>query len=141
MKDQVKEFTRKYRFLIAILAVAFLKQLLVVGLPIFALPDAACDDQLFKNWAFSMARMDWTGAYNAYTFMKEPGFSFFLAVCYRLHLPYIFTLTLGYSIASMIFATALNKIFSSRVFIFIIYIIILFHPVAFSLYVLQRVYR
>lgn len=44
-----------------------------------------------------------------------------------------------YSIASMIFATALNKIFSSRVFI--IYIIILFHPVAFSLYVLQRVYR
>lgn len=141
MKDKILDLTKKHGFLIAILAAALIKQLLVVGLPIFAIPSAVCDDQLMKNWAFSMAKGEWTGDFNAYTFMKEPGFSFFLAVCFRLHLPYIFTITLGYTIADIIFATSLRKIFSSKVFVYIIYLVILFCPLSYGLYTLQRVYR
>lgn len=141
MKDKIWNMVKKHWFLIGVIAMAVIKQLLVVGLPIFAIPGAACDDQLMKNWAFSMAKLEWTGEFNAYTFMKEPGFSFFLALCFRLHLPFIFTITLGYSIASVIFATSLNKIFSSKVFVFFIYVVILFNPLAYSLPTLQRVYR
>lgn len=141
MKDKIGNLTKKNAFIIALILAAVVKQLLVVGLPIYAIPAAACDDQLMKNWAYSMAVGDWTGAFNAYTFMKEPGFSLFLAICYRLHLPFIFTLTLGYSIACGIFSTALNKIFSSKVFVYIIYIVLLFNPLSYSLYTLQRVYR
>ena len=141
MKDKVFNFTKKNAFILAIILAAVVKQLLVVGLPIYAIPAAACDDQLMKNWAYSIAVGDWTGAFNAYTFMKEPGFSLFLAICYRLHLPFIFTITLGYSIACGVFSTALNKIFSSKIFVYIIYIVLLFNPLSYSLYTLQRVYR
>lgn len=141
MWDKVADMAKKHWFLIAVVAAALVKQILVIGLPIFAIPSAACDDQLLKNWAFSMASLDWKGDFNAYTFAKEPGFSFFLAVCFRLHLPYIFTVTLGYSVASIVFATSLNKVFSRKLFVFFTYLVILFNPVSFGLYTLQRVYR
>lgn len=141
MWDKVADMAKKHWFWIAVVAAALVKQILVIGLPIYAIPSAACDDQLLKNWAFSMASLDWKGAFNAYTFAKEPGFSFFLAVCFRLHLPYIFTITLGYSVASIVFATSLNKIFSRKIFVFFTYLVMLFNPVSFGLYTLQRVYR
>lgn len=141
MKDKIINLTKKNVFIIALILAAVVKQLLVVGLPIYAIPAAACDDQLMKNWAYSIAVGDWTGPFNAYTFMKEPGFSLFLAICYRLHLPFIFTVTLGYSVACGVFSAALNKIFSSKVFSYIIYIVLLFSPLSYSLYTLQRVYR
>lgn len=141
MWDKVVDMAKKHWFLIAVVAAALVKQILVMGLPIYAIPAAACDDQLLKNWAFSMASLDWKGDFNAYTFAKEPGFSFFMAVCFRLHLPYIFTVTLGYSAASIVFATSLNKIFSHKIFVFFTYLTILFCPVSFGLSTLQRVYR
>lgn len=141
MRDKVLDAARKYWFIVAVLVAALVKQILVTGLSIYAIPAAACDDQLLKNWAFSMAGLDWKGAFNEYTFAKEPGFSFFMAVCFRLHLPYIFTVTLGYSVASIIFATSLNKVFSHRIFVFLTYLAVLFNPVSFALSTLQRVYR
>lgn len=141
MWNKVVDMAKKHWFLIAVVAAALVKQILVMGLPIYAIPAAACDDQLLKNWAFSMASLDWKGDFNAYTFAKEPGFSFFMAVCFRLHLPYIFTVTLGYSAASIVFATSLNKIFSHKIFVFFTYLAILFCPVSFGLFTLQRVYR
>lgn len=141
MRDKILDMARKYWFIVAVLIAALVKQILVLGLSIYAIPTAACDDQLLKNWAFSMAGLDWKGAFNEYIFAKEPGFSFFMAVCFRLHLPYIFTVTLGYSVASIIFATSLNKIFSHRIFVFLTYLAVLFNPVSFALSTLQRVYR
>lgn len=141
MSNKVVDMAKKHWFLIAVVAAALIKQLLVSGLSIYAIPAAACDDQLLKNWALSMAGLDWKGAFNEYTFAKEPGFSFFLAVCFRLHLPYIFTVTLGYSAASIIFATSLNKLFSRKIFVFFTYLAVLFNPVSFALPTLQRVYR
>lgn len=141
MWDKVVDMAKKHWFLIAVVAAALVKQILVMGLPIYAIPAAACDDQLLKNWAFSMASLDWKGDFNAYTFAKEPGFSFFMAVCFRLHLPYIFTVTLGYSAASIVFATSFNKIFSNKIYVFFTYLVVLFNPVSFELYTFQRVYR
>lgn len=141
MHGKVMDMAKKHWFWIAVVAAALIKQLLVIGLPIYAIPSAACDDQLLKNWAFSMAGLNWKGDFNAYTFAKEPGFSFFLAACFRLHLPYIFTVTLGYSLSSMVFATSFNKIFSHKIYVFFSYLVVLFNPVSFGLYTLQRVYR
>ncbi len=141
MRDKVVTTIKRHKLLTAFVIAALVKQLLVMGLPIHIVPDSTCDDQLLKDWAFSMSRLKWTGEFDTYTFMKETGFSFFLAVCYRLHLPYIFMITLGYSLSCMCFCTALKKIFSSNVCVFIIYSVLLFNPVSFSASVLQRVYR
>ncbi len=141
MRDKVVTIIKKHKLLTAFVIAALIKQLLVMGLPIHIVPDSTCDDQLLKDWAFSMSRLKWTGEFGTYTFMKETGFSFFMAVCYRLHLPFIFMITLGYSLSCMCFCTALKKIFSSNICTFIIYFVLLFNPVTFSSSVLQRVYR
>ena len=110
MKDKAISVLKGHKLLLVFLAAALIKQILVIGLPIYVMQGSPCDDELMKEWAFSISKLDWTGDFNSYTFMKEPGFAIFLAVCYRLHLPYIFTLTLGYSISCMVFSSALENI-------------------------------
>lgn len=141
MKDKVITVLKGHKLLLVFLAAAFIKQILVIGLPIYVMQGSPCDDELMKEWAFSIAKLDWTGDFNSYTFMKEPGFAIFLAICYRLHLPYIFTLTLGYSISCMVFSSALKNIFSSSKYVVMIYLALLFHPISYCSTVLQRVYR
>lgn len=141
MKDKVISVLKGHKLLLVFLAAALIKQILVIGLPIYVMQGSPCDDELMKEWAFSISKLDWTGDFNSYTFMKEPGFAILLAVCYRLHLPYIFTLTLGYSVSCMVFSSALKNIFSSKKSVIIIYIALLFHPISYCSTVLQRVYR
>lgn len=135
------EKIKEHKLLLLFLAAALIKQILVSRLPIYVVPGSPCDDELMKEWAFSISRLDWTGDFNSYTFMKEPGFAIFLAVCYRLHLPYIFTITLGYSVACMCFSSALVNIFSSKKYVAAIYLALLFQPISYCSTVLQRVYR
>lgn len=141
MRDKVLTAMKKHRLLLVFLFAAFLKQILVVGIPICASVGTPCDDELMRDWAFSIARMEWLGDFDAYTFLKEPGFAIFLAVCYRLHIPYIFAVTLCYSISCMIFSSALKNIFSSGKYVLCIYLFLLFHPVSYCSTVLQKVYR
>lgn len=125
----------------AFLAAALIKQLLVIGLPICPAVGTPCDDELMRDWAFSIAGFDWLGDFNAYTFMKEPGFAIFLAICYKLHLPYIYVVTFGYSLACMVFSMALKHIFSSGKYVLGIYLVLLFHPISYCSTVLQKIYR
>lgn len=141
MRDKILTAMKKHRLLLVFLAVAFLKQILVVGVPICATIGTPCDDELMRDWAISIARLDWMGDFNAYTFMKNPGFAIFLAVCCKLHIPYIFAVTLCYSISCMIFSTSLKNIFSSEKYVLCIYLFLLFHPVSYCSTVLQKVYR
>lgn len=141
MKDKVISVLKRHKLLLVFLVAALIKQILVIGLPIYVMQGSPCDDELMKEWAFSISKLDWTGDFNSYTFMKEPGFAILLAVCYRLHLPYIFTLTLGYSVSCMVFSSALANIFSSKKYVVFIYLALLFHPVSYCSTVLQRVYR
>ena len=141
MKQFVKEKVMSHMFLIAVILTAIVKQVLIHGLTIYAIPAAACDDQLMRDWAYSLSRLEWTGPFTSYIFLKDPGFSFYLAVCYRLHLSYIMTTTLLYSIAAIVFAYAIKKVIKKSWVVYIVYIFVLFNPVSFSLQTLQRVYR
>lgn len=141
MRDKILTWIKGHKLLVAFLTAAFIKQLLVIGIPICPAVGTPCDDELMRDWAFSIAGFDWLGDFNAYTFMKEPGFAIFLAVCYKLHLPYIYVLTLGYTIACIIFCTALENIFSSKKYVLCIYLFLLFHPISYCSTVLQKIYR
>lgn len=141
MRDKVMAFIKEHKLWLVFFAAAMIKQLLVIGVPICAVAGTPCDDELMRDWAFSIAGFDWLGDFNAYTFMKEPGFAVFLAICFKLHLPYIFAVSLGYSIACMIFGSALKNIFSSNKYVLCIYLVLLFHPISFCSTVLQKVYR
>ncbi len=137
----VKEKMKPHMFLMVVILTAILKQVLVYGLPIYAIPAAACDDQLMRDWAYTLSRLEWTGPFSSYIFLKDPGFSFYLAVCYRLHLSYIMTTTMLYSIGAILFAYAIKRIIKKPWMTYIVYVLVLFNPVSFSLQTLQRVYR
>lgn len=141
MIQQKKEKVEPYLFGVMVVVTAIIKQLLVKGLTIYAIPAAACDDQLMRDWAYTLSRLEWTGPFNSYIFLKDPGFSFYLAVCYRLHLSYIMTTTLLYSIGAVVFAYAIKRVFNKSWMAYIVYTIVLFNPVSFALQTLQRVYR
>lgn len=139
--NRIQEVIKKRRFLIAILIAAFIKQLLVVHLPIYALPTAECDDNLFLRWANSILIHQWLGVYDRFTFIKTAGFSIYLAICSRLGLSYIMMTTAVYSFGAILFTYAMNHIVKSRKALYFMYLVILFNPASFALDTLQRVYR
>lgn len=128
-------------FPVVILLLSLAKLWMIRGLVIYPLPGAACDDALMANWALSIASGNWTGPFSNYTFMKEVGFAFYLAVIYCLHLPYIFTTNLLYLFGCLILLYAVSHVVKKKWALCVIYAVILFHPVMTAVQTGQRVYR
>ena len=140
-KTVIKKQVSRYWLPAAVILAAIVRILMVNGLPINPMPGAACDDQLLKYWAYTMISGEWTGSFDAFTFVKEVGFSIFLAICFRLHIPYLFAISLIYTVGTGIFAWALRRIISNRYVWFGIFLVILFNPVSYAAETTQRVYR
>lgn len=140
-KEKTVFLIKRYWFEFIIILAAVIKQLLIVGLPIFALYTAECDDRLFCNWAETIGNGQWLGTFDRFTFMKPAGFSIFLAVCKKFSVSYITMTTILYTVACILFAYTLCHIFKRRIWVVITYLIMLFNPAFFALDNLQRVYR
>ena len=128
-------------FLLIIAALSLLKLWLVQGLVIHPLPSAMCDDVLLRDWATSIAGGEWMGPFSCYTFAKEVGFSIYLAITYRLQLPYILTTNLLYMAGALALLYAVSHVMKKKWALCLIYAAILFHPIMTSLDTGQRVYR
>lgn len=140
-KSVLKSRFKKYWLPLAVVIAAIIRVVIVMGLSIHPMPKAACDDLLLKNWAFSMLDGDWTGKFTSFTFIKEVGFSIFLAVCSRLHISYLLGVSLTYTFGAIIFSWAFYKIISNKYVWFFLYIVILFNPLGYAAATVQRVYR
>ncbi len=97
-------------FLLIIAALSLLKLWLIQGLVIHPLPSAMCDDVLLRDWATSIAGGEWMGPFSCYTFAKEVGFSIYLAITYRLQLPYILTTNLLYMAGALALLYAVSHV-------------------------------
>lgn len=124
-----------------ILLLSLAKLWMIRGLVIYPLPGAACDDALMTNWALNIASGGWTGPFSNYTFMKEVGFAFYLAVIYLLRLPYIFTTNLIYLAGCLVLLYAVSHVAEKKWSLCVIYVVLLFHPVMTAVETGQRVYR
>ncbi len=122
-------------------ALSLVKLLLIQGLVICPLVTAACDDALMENWAIDIASGNWTGPFSCYIFTKEIGFSFYLAVINRLHLPYFFATNLLYIVAGLVMLYAVSHVVQKKWILCIIYAVTLFHPIMTAVQSGQRVYR
>lgn len=133
---------KKINWFLAVIAVlSLLKLLMIQGLVIYPLVWAGCDDSLMKTWALNMIEEKWTGPFTCYIFTKEVGFSFYLAVIHRLHLPYITATCLLYIFASLVMLYAVSHIVKKKWVLCLIYAVTLFHPVMTAVQTGQRVYR
>ena len=120
---------------------AIIKQIAVSNIPIFAISNAIHDDRLMVDLAVSLLKGEWLGEYSHLTFVKGVFFPLFLAINNFLGISYISASTLLYSFSCIIFIFAIKDIFKTKAPLFVSYIALLFNPLSFAIWTLQRVYR
>lgn len=139
--DKTKGIKQANWFLLILATISIIKLVLVRGLVIYPIPAAACDDGLLERWAMEIAGGNWTGAFDCYTFIKEVGFAFYLAVLYRLHLPYILATNVLYMMGCLILLYAVSHVVKKKWILCVMYVVLLFNPIMTALQTGQRVYR
>ena len=132
---------KKYRFIICIIVFAIIKQILVANIPITPYPNQGYDDNMMVDMAVQIRAGDWLGEYTSNTLVKGPFFPFLLAVINYLGFSYIGVMNLIYTIACIYFIYTIKDIFKTKKSLFAIYLILLFNPVSYAFWTLQRVYR
>lgn len=137
----MKEFIKKYGLIIFITFFTLIRILLTYNIPITAFPSQTYDDDMMVNMAINIRAGEWLGTYTSNTLVKGPFFPFLLAVINLLGFSYINTMNIIYVLACIYFIYTIKDIFKSKISLGFIYLLLLFNPVSFAFWTLQRVYR
>ncbi len=138
---RAKENFRISNFCIVIIIFAILKQLLVANLPLLAIPVDKYDDGWMMKLGYFIANNSWLGSFDEITLMKELTGPIYLGLCSKLGLSFIGTTTFLYSVGCMIFVYSIKSLFKKEWYLLAIYLVLLFNPVSYASWTLQRVYR
>ena len=135
-----REINISYLCIIMVI-LAVIKQLLVAKLPLLAIPVDKYDDGWMMKLGYFIANHNWLGKFDEITLMKELTGPIYLAICSKLGLSFIGTTTFLYSLGCLIFVYSIESIFKKKWPLLIIYSVLLFNPVSYASWTLQRVYR
>lgn len=117
------------------------KQFLVYNLPIMAVPRGIHDDWIMVHMADALRNGQWLGEYNDLTLTKGMFFPLYLAVINFLHLSYLNVTALLYTVSCMLFVYALRPLLKKDWACLVLYLVLLWNPVSYSVQAFQRVYR
>ena len=140
-KNLITSFINQNRLLVFMIVVILFKQLLVVGLPLFAHAGAGHDDRLMINMANSLINGQWLGDYSEKTLVKGLFFPLFLSLNHFLGIPYTIALPAFYSLACIIFVFGIKKLFQTEFPLYIVFLALIFNPISFADETFLRVYR
>lgn len=141
MLKNMKKHIKKHWFIIAIIILAIVKQLLVTNVPITPYPNQAYDDGMMVEMAKSIREGNWLGNYSSNILVKGPMMPLLIAIINYTGLSYINTMNIIYTISCMYFIYTLKDTFKSKKSLLAIYTVLLFNPVSYAWWTLQRVYR
>lgn len=141
MLNETKKILKKHWFIIAIIILALLKQILIANIPITPYPNQLYDDDMMVEMAKNIRAGNWIGDYSSNILVKGPVFPFILAIINYLGLSYIGTMNIIYTIACIYFIYTIKDLFKTKKSLLAIYIVLLFNPVSYAWWTLQRVYR
>ena len=146
-------------------ALLALKLFLMKDVHLQIIGNAEADDGLMARHAASLLSLSWLGRYNQFTLSKGVFFPFFLAVTKALHIDMLTAVSLLYGFSCMVFVQAFYPVIlpameklpsehsrvcracctkGSRLRVLLLYVLftlLLFHPVMACHEVVQRVYR
>lgn len=128
-------------FWIFIIGLAIIKQFLVYDLPIYAISNALPDDGLMVYLAENLRNGQWLGSYQRMTLVKGIGYPLFLAISNILPFHYLSISSLFYTISVLCMVYGVKPLFKTYKSLAVLYTVLLFSPVAASLFTFQRVYR
>lgn len=123
----------------AVLA-TILRFLLTGGLFITFMPDSNYDDMMQIQKALSLSAGEWLGEYGSMTLVKGPGYPLLTALFHTLGIPYLAGWTALYTIACAAFLYAVSPVIRNVWMRLLLYVALLYNPVAFSNQV-NRYYR
>ncbi len=123
------------------LGMGLLKQFLVCNLPLMAVPKGIHDDWIMVHLADTLRSGRWLGEYNDLTLTKGMFFPLYLAVCNFLHLSYLNATALFYTAGCLLFVYGIRPLLKKDWSFVILYLVLLWNPVSYSVQTFQRVYR
>lgn len=139
--EKVKEYMNKYGLITFIIIFAIVKQIMVSNIPIEAYTNQVYDDDMMVQMTKTIENNQWLGEYNCNTLLKGPMFPIILSIINYLGLSYISTMNLIYTFACIFFIYTIKDLFKKKKSLFAIYIVLLFNPVSYACWTLQRIYR
>jgi hypothetical protein len=125
---------------IAISAVLF-KLWLVSWQDLIGHGTAGHDDFLFLRLAASIAEGEWLGVYDNLTLIKGPFYALWMAFLYKLGIPLLLGNQLLYTFAGIVAAISLRPVIQSNWGLLLVFLVVLFNPMTFSLGHVARVDR
>lgn len=127
--------------LIMAVVLTIFRFIIAMKIPLHIQAGAVYDDRMMVNYSTSLLSGKWLGEFNQFSLAKGASYSIFLALNYLLGLPYSFTLILLYTMAVVLFCVALARLIKSKVFLCILYTVLLYSPVMFHDENVQKIYR
>lgn len=113
----------------------------MAGANFYTIVESPVDDAMQVRNAISILNGSWMGAYSNATIAKNPAFPLFLALAYKLHLPYGIAFGLLIILASLVFVQAIRPLVKVPVVRGLIYLFLIYNPVGFSYVISMRIYR
>lgn len=127
--------------MIFMIGFALIRLALTSNIPIIALPGQIYDDGMMVDMAVNIRAGNWLGGYTSDVLVKGPFFPFLLAVINLFGCSYINVMNIIYVLACIYFVYTIKDVFKSKISLGFVYILLLFNPVSYAFWTLQRVYR
>lgn len=127
--------------IILMFILGLVRVLLELGLPSYAIGYNEYDDMLMLKYADYISSGNWLGPYGKTTLLKRPSFSLLIAFFMWLNIPYKIGIIMLYILSVAIFIIAVKPVIKTKLYLFIIYSILLFSPAMLNFDYVQRIYR
>lgn len=105
---------------------------LMANVPLVAIPEAMHDDALFVKIAANIVSGRWLGEYNNLTLSKGPFYPIWIGISWLSGLPILVSQAALYAASCFLLVRALRPWLSSERICFVLYIVLLFNPVTYT---------
>lgn len=134
-------WVRKHWFLLGVIGFVALKHSILAEQPFVARSGNLHDDTLFLSQAFHILAGDWLGPYNQLTLLRGPFYPLWISFVYTLGMPLIHANDLLYLGACLLTMRALRPLISSRLLLFVLFILLYFAPHSYDYATISHAFR
>lgn len=133
-------FSGNAALFVAILFFGILRQMLIIGMPVFV-RGSTCDDVLMIEMAEGLSKGQWLGKYSGLTLMKGCFYPAFIAATYKIGIPALHAITALHTLACGFFVFELRPLIRKKWKGLVLFVLLLFEPASFAERTFQADYR
>jgi len=132
---------KQNKIIILLVILTIIRLLMSLDLPVYYIRNLRYDDVLMIDLADAFKIGNYLGEYSNVTLIKGIIYPLFLSFCQFFKLSYSLILTIFYILSCIYFGTSLNKVVKNKKIVIVVYLVLLFNPISYSMELFQRIYR